>query len=133
MEMTPQTILILAIIGIFAGVLSGFVGVGGGVIIVPALVFFLGISQHTAQGTSLFVLSMPVVLFAVINYWKSGNVEWKYGLVIAATFLIGAYIGSKLSLKLSHGMVKLIFGVFLAYVSFRLILSGYTSISSNES
>ncbi|MEN9987470.1 MAG: hypothetical protein RLZZ585_509 [Bacteroidota bacterium] len=133
MEMTPQTILILAIIGIFAGVLSGFVGVGGGVIIVPALVFFLGISQHTAQGTSLFVLSMPVVLFAVINYWKSGNVEWKYGLVIAATFLIGAYIGSKLSLKLSPGMVKLIFGVFLAYVSFRLILSGYTSISSNES
>ena len=131
--MTPQTILILAIIGVFAGVLSGFVGVGGGVIIVPALVFFLGISQHTAQGTSLFVLSMPVVLFAVINYWKSGNIEWKYGLVIAATFLIGAYVGSKLSLKLSPGMVKLIFGVFLAYVSFRLILSGYSSISSNES
>ena len=133
MEMTPQTILILAIIGVFAGVLSGFVGVGGGVIIVPALVFFLGLSQHTAQGTSLFVLSMPVVLFAVINYWKSGNIEWKYVLVIAATFLIGAYVGSKLSLKLSPGMVKLIFGVFLAYVSFRLILSGYSSISSNES
>ena len=133
MEMTPQTILILAIIGVFAGVLSGFVGVGGGVIIVPALVFFLGLSQHTAQGTSLFVLSMPVVLFAVINYWKSGNIEWKYGLVIAAAFLIGAYVGSKLSLKLSPGMVKLIFGVFLAYVSFRLILSGYSSISSNES
>lgn len=131
--MTPQTILILAIIGVFAGVLSGFVGVGGGVIIVPALVFFLGLSQHTAQGTSLFVLSMPVVLFAVINYWKSGNIEWKYGLVIAATFMIGAYVGSKLSLKLSPGMVKLIFGVFLAYVSFRLILSGYSSISSNES
>jgi uncharacterized membrane protein YfcA len=131
--MTPQTILILAIIGIFAGILSGFVGVGGGVIIVPALVFFLGLSQHTAQGTSLFVLSMPVVLLAVINYSKSGNIEWKFGLVIAATFLIGAYVGSKLSLKLSPGMVKLIFGFFLAYVSFRLILSGYSSISSNES
>ena len=110
--MTIQTIIILAIIGIFAGILSGFVGVGGGVIIVP---------------------SMPVVIFAVMNYWKSGNIEWKYGLVIAATFLIGAYVGSKLSLKLSPGMVKLIFGVFLAYVSFRLILSGYSSISSNES
>ena len=133
MEMTPQTILILAIIGIFAGILSGFVGVGGGVIIVPALVFFLGLSQHTAQGTSLFVLSMPVVILALINYWKSGNVEWKFGLVIAATFLIGGFIGSKLSLKLSPGLVKLIFGVFLAYVSFRLILSGYSSISSNES
>ena len=131
--MTIQTVIILAIIGIFAGILSGFVGVGGGVIIVPALVFFLGLSQHTAQGPSLFVLSMPVVIFAVMNYWKSGNIEWKYGLVIAATFLIGAYVGSKLSLKLSPGMVKLIFGVFLAYVSFRLILSGYSSISSNES
>ena len=121
MEMTPQTILILAIIGIFAGILSGFVGVGGGVIIVPALVFFLGLSQHTAQGTSLFVLSMPVVILALINYWKSGNVEWKYGLVIAATFLIGGFIGSKLSLKLSPGLVKLIFGVFLAYVSINLV------------
>lgn len=131
--MTAQTILILGLIGVFAGILSGFVGVGGGVIIVPALVFFLGLSQQTAQGTSLFVLAMPVVILAVINYWKSGNVEWKYGLVIAATFLIGAYVGSKLSLKLSPGMVKLIFGIFLAYVSFRLILSGYSSVSSNES
>ena len=131
--MTLQTILILSIIGLFAGILSGFVGVGGGVIIVPALVFFLGLTQHEAQGTSLFVLMMPVVALAVLNYWKAGNVNWKFALIIATTFLVGAFIGSKLSLRLSPGLVKLIFGIFMAYVSFKLIVSGYTSINSNES
>lgn len=131
--MTMQTILILSIIGLFAGILSGFVGVGGGVIIVPALVFFLGLTQHEAQGTSLFVLMMPVVALAVLNYWKAGNVNWKFALIIATTFLVGGFIGSKLSLRLSPGLVKLIFGIFMAYVSFKLIVSGYTSINSNES
>jgi uncharacterized protein len=126
--MTQQTIIALTMIGMFAGMLSGFVGVGGGVIIVPALVFFLGLSQHEAQGTSLFVLMMPVVFLAVMNYWKTGNVNWKYGLIIATTFFVGAYFGSKLSLKLSTGMVKLIFGVFMMYVSIRLISSGYQSV-----
>jgi len=115
-----------------AGILSGFVGIGGGVIIVPALVFALGLSQHEAQGTSLFVLMMPVVLLSVINYWKAGNVNWKFGLLIAVAFVIGGYIGSKLSLKLSPGIVKLIFGVIMAFLSFRLILSGYNAVS-NES
>ena len=98
--MSPQTIMYLALIGLMAGVLSGFVGVGGGIIIVPALVFLLGTTQHQAQGTSLFVLSMPVVLFGLIQYWKSGNVNWKFGLVIALFFLFGAWVGSKLSLKM---------------------------------
>jgi uncharacterized membrane protein YfcA len=130
--MTIQTIIILVLIGLFAGILSGFVGVGGGIIIVPALVFFLGLTQHQAQGTSLFVLSMPVVIFAVINYWKTDNVNWKFGLIVASTFVIGAFLGSKLSLKLSPGMVKLVFGLLLAYVSIRLIMSGYTAVNSNE-
>ncbi|NBU46055.1 MAG: sulfite exporter TauE/SafE family protein [Flavobacteriales bacterium] len=95
--MNPQTIMYLSMIGLMAGVLSGFVGVGGGIIIVPALVFLLGTTQHEAQGTSLFVLSMPVVFFGLLQYWKTGNVNWKFGLVIALTFLIGAWIGSKLS------------------------------------
>lgn len=129
--MTIQTVLILFSIGISAGLLSGFVGVGGGIIIVPALVFLVGLSQHEAQGTSLFILSMPVVLLGVMNYWKSGDVNWKYGLVIALTFFIGAYFGSKLSLKLQPGMVKFLFGLLMAVVSVKLILSGYTSITSN--
>ena len=129
--MTVQTILIRFSIGISAGILSGFVGVGGGIIIVPALVFAVGLSQHEAQGTSLFILSMPVVLLGVINYWKSGDVNWKYGLVVAFTFFVGAYFGSKLSLKLQPGLVKFIFGLLMAVVSIKLILSGYTSISSD--
>ena len=129
--MTFQTILILILIGFFAGALSGFVGVGGGVIIVPALVFFMGLSQHTAQGTSLFVLSLPVVVLAVMNYWKSGHVNWHYGLIIATTFVIGGFVGSKLSLKLSSGMLKLIFGIIMAYISFKLVVSGFNSVRND--
>lgn len=131
--MTTQTILILITIGLLAGILSGFVGVGGGIVIVPGLVYMLGFSQHQAQGTSLFILSMPVVILAMMNYWKSGNVNWKFGLVIAATFILGGFIGSKLALKISPGLVKFLFGILMAYVSFRLIVSGYQSFSSDES
>ena len=121
--MTNSTLLILLSIGLGAGILSGFVGIGGGVVIVPALVFLLGLSQHEAQGTSLFVLVMPVVFLALTNYWKTGNVNWKYGLIIAIAFIIGGYFGSKLSLKLSPQIVKLVFGLLMAYVSFQLIFS----------
>jgi len=130
--MSLQTILLLTIIGLAAGVLSGMVGIGGGVIIVPALVFILGLTQHQAQGTSLFVLSMPVLVLAVFNYWRTGNVNWRFGLIIASTFVIGAFLGSKLPLRLPEAWVKLIFGLLMAYVSFQLILAGYTGIQKNE-
>ena len=130
--MTVQTILMLSSIGIFAGVLSGFVGVGGGIIIVPGLVFLLGLTQHEAQGTSLFVLAMPVVWLGLINYWKDGNVQWKFGLIVAITFFVGAYFGSKISLKLNPNVVKFIFGILMALVSIKLILSGYQSIVTND-
>ena len=130
--MTVQTILMLSSIGIFAGILSGFVGVGGGIIIVPGLVFLLGLTQHEAQGTSLFVLAMPVVWLGLMNYWKDGNVLWKFGLIVALTFFVGAYFGSKLSLKLNPNLVNLLFGILMALVSIKLILSGYQSIVSND-
>ena len=130
--MSLQTILLLTIIGLAAGVLSGMVGIGGGVIIVPALVFILGLTQHQAQGTSLFVLSMPVLVLAVFNYWRTGNVNWRFGLIIASTFVIGAFLGSKLTLRLPEAWVKLIFGLLMAYVSFQLILAGYTGIQKND-
>ena len=126
--MTTQTIIILGLIGISAGILSGFVGIGGGIVIVPALIYFLNFTQHQAQGTSLFVLVLPVVALAMMNYWKTDNVNWKFGLLIASTFIIGGYFGSKLALKLSPGMVKFIFGLIMAYVSFKMIVSGYNSI-----
>jgi uncharacterized membrane protein YfcA len=130
--MPTSTFLILISIGLFAGILSGFVGIGGGVVIVPALVFFLGLTQHQAQGTSLFVLVMPVVALALMNYWKTNNVNWQFGLVIATTFIIGGYFGSKLSLKISPSIVKLVFGVLMAYVSFRLIMSGFNSLKNEN-
>ena len=128
--MDTQTILILVVIGILAGILSGFVGVGGGVIIVPALVYALSMSQHEAQGTSLFILLLPVGILAVNNYWKTGNINWKFGLIVGITFVLGGYIGSKIALRISPAIVKLIFGVIMAYVSFRMILSGYNSLTN---
>ena len=130
--MSLQTILLLTLICLAAGILSGMVGIGGGVVIVPALVFLLGLSQHQAQGTSLFVLSMPVLVFAVFNYWRTGNINWRFGLVIASTFIIGAFLGSKLTLRLPEAWVKLIFGLLMAYVSIQLILAGYQGIKQDE-
>jgi len=127
-----QTILILILIGLCAGILSGFVGVGGGVIIVPALIYFMSMSQMEAQGTSLFVLLLPVGILAVINYSKHGTINWKFGLIIALTFIVGGYFGSKIALKINPAYVKLIFGVLMAYVSFRMIMSGINTFSDES-
>lgn len=129
--MSTQTVLILVSIGLLSGILSGFVGVGGGIIIVPALIYSLGMSQYSAQGTSLFVLLLPVGVLAVNNYWKAGNINWKFGMIIAITFIVGGYIGSKLSLKISPSLVKLFFGIIMAYASFRFIMSGYNGLSND--
>lgn len=123
--MTTGLVITLLLIGLVAGMLSGFVGVGGGVIIVPALVYILGLTQHQAQGTSLLIMLPPVGILAVMNYYKAGNINWMYGLIIATAFILGGYFGSKLSLKLSPGLVKLSFGILMAYVSIMMIWSGY--------
>lgn len=112
--------------------LSGFVGVGGGVIIVPALVFFLGLSQHNAQGTSLFILLLPVGILAVMNYWKADQVNWKYGIIVSIAFVLGGYLGSKLSLKMSPHLVKFVFGLFMVVVSAKLIYSGYIGLTNEK-
>lgn len=127
--MSTSTLIILLSIGFIGGMLSGVVGIGGGIVIVPALVFLLGLSQHEAQGTSLFVLSMPVVSLALWNYWKNSYVNWTYGLVIAAIFLIGGFVGSKLALKLSPGMLRLLFGMIMAYVAIQLVTSGIKMVN----
>ncbi|MCE3277936.1 MAG: putative transrane protein of unknown function [Bacteroidetes bacterium] len=116
------TIMILLCVGLLAGVLSGMVGVGGGIIIVPALVYFLSMTQHQAQGTSLAVLLLPVGIFAVFNYYKAGYVDIKSTLIIASTFLIGGLIGSKIAIAIDQNTVKKIFGVILLLVAFKMIL-----------
>ncbi len=130
--MSAQTILILVLIGISSGILSGFVGVGGGIIIVPALVFFLGMTQFQAQGTSLFVLLLPVGILAVMNYWKHGHINWVYGTIVAISFVVGGYLGSRMSLKLSPYLVQFIFGIVMALISIKLIISGYNSWSNER-
>ncbi len=121
MTFDGQTIGLLVIVGLLAGMLSGFVGVGGGIIMVPAMVWLLGYSQHQAQGTSLAVLMFPVVLLAVRNYYRAGMIDLKVVLVIALAFVLGGYFGSKWSLALPMGTVQKIFGVVMLAASMKLI------------
>ena len=114
-------IIILIIIGVAAGVLSGLFGVGGGIIIVPALVFFVGMSQHTAQGTSLGLMLLPIGILAAMNYFKSGNLDIRAGLIIAIAFIIGGYFGSKMALGIEDVTLKKVFGVMMLVVSIKLI------------
>ena len=116
------TLLILLGIGLFAGALSGLVGVGGGIVMVPALVMLLGFSQNQAQGTSLASLLIPIgLLFSVINYHKSGNVNLGYAVIIALAFMVGSYFGSSLALKLDQVWLKRIFGLLLVAVSIKYL------------
>ncbi|MFY8097399.1 MAG: sulfite exporter TauE/SafE family protein [Flavobacterium sp.] len=120
--MTLQTILSLLIIGILAGVLSGLVGVGGGVIMVPLMVLFFGMSQHQAQGTSLAVLAVPVTAVAVYNYYQEGHINVKFALIIAVFFVIGSILGSKVAINLDQKMLKKIFGVVLLIIAGKMLL-----------
>ena len=130
--MSIQTLLILVLVGVSSGILSGFVGVGGGIIIVPSLVFLLGMTQHQAQGTSLFILLLPVGVLAVWNYMKAGHINWTYGIIVALTFVVGGYIGSRLSLKMSPHSVKFIFGIIMILISLKLIVSGYNGMTNER-
>jgi uncharacterized protein len=129
--MEINTLLILVGIGICAGILSGFVGVGGGMIIVPALIYFLGFSQFQAQGTSLAIMIPPIGILAVMNYYKAGNVNINFALVIAITFIVGGFIGSKLALRLPENKVKLIFGILMLYASVRMIWKAWGNLASD--
>ena len=119
--MTSMEILILIAIGIAAGVLSGMFGVGGGIIIVPALVYFMHMTQHEAQGTSLGLMLLPIGILAAYNYYQKGNLDIKAGLIIAAAFVVGGYFGSKLSLGINQDMLKKIFGFLMMAVAVKLI------------
>jgi uncharacterized membrane protein YfcA len=118
--MDINTLVILMAIGLFAGIASGFVGIGGGMIIVPALVFGLGMSQHMAQGTSLAIMIPPIGILAVVSYYKAGAVNLQFAAAIAFTFILGAWIGSKWSLKMNPAVVRAIFAVFMLYAAVRL-------------
>jgi len=119
--MTIQTIVLLVVVGLLAGILSGLVGLGGGVIIVPALVFLLGFSQHQATGTSLGILLLPAGIFAVINYYQKGLIDVRVVLLIFVGFLAGGWLGSKISLSLNETVLKKIFAVVLLLIAGKVL------------
>jgi|TARA_B110000046_G_C12723676_1_gene285653 uncharacterized membrane protein YfcA len=121
MKMTLITFFILVFIGLSAGVLSGLVGVGGGILMVPMYVLFLGLSQHNAQGLSLAVMLPPVTFLAVYNYHKAGEVDWKLALVVSAFFVIGGLFGSKIALKIDQLTLKRIFGGLMLIAAIKLM------------
>jgi uncharacterized protein len=127
--MNLMTIIILVLIGLMAGVFGGLFGVGGAIIMIPALVWFLGADQHLAQGTSLAVMLPPIGLFAAYNYYKAGQVNIWYALIIAATFMIGGYFGSKIALNLPEHMMKKIFGLFLMLYALKLIFTRQSGVA----
>jgi len=119
--MSVQTIVLLVIVGLLAGMLSGLVGLGGGVIIVPALVYLLGFTQHNAQGTSLGILLLPAGIFAVLNYYKKGYIDLKVVLLLFVGFLVGGYLGSKISLSLPEAALKKVFACALLLIAAKVL------------
>ncbi len=119
--MDTQTILILILVGIAAGMLSGLVGVGGGIIIVPSLVYFIGFSQKTAQGTSLGMILLPVGIISVLQYYKQGHMDLKVVGILALGFLAGSYYGSKIALSLPEYTVKKIFAVLMLLIAVKML------------
>jgi uncharacterized membrane protein YfcA len=120
-HMDISMIIGLLLIGFAAGILGGMVGVGGGLIVVPALVFFFGFSQHQAQGTSLGLLVLPVALLGMMNYYKAGYVDFKVVGLLALSFFVGSYYGSKWSLSIPQETVKKFFAILLFYTAFKMI------------
>lgn len=122
MKMATSMLLTLLVIGIITGVMAGMLGIGGAIIMIPALVFFMGFSQQMAQGTSLAVMLPPVGIIAAYNYYKAGQVNIKFAIILAVCFLVGSYFGSKLALNLPEPVLKKIFGVLLLLVAAKMLL-----------
>jgi uncharacterized protein len=123
MKMSTSMLLILIGIGIITGIMAGMLGIGGAIIMIPALVFLLGISQQMAQGTSLAVMLPPIGILAAYNYYKAGQVNINFAIVLAIAFLVGSYFGSKLALNLPEPVLKKIFGVLLLLVAAKMLIS----------
>lgn len=116
-----STILVLLAIGLVAGYLSGLIGIGGGIIVVPALVYILAVDQKTAQGTTLFMFMLPIAILSVFNYYRAGYVDFKSAAIIAITFLVGSYFGSKTAIAIDTKLVKQIFAVCIILIGIKML------------
>ncbi|MDP1995450.1 MAG: sulfite exporter TauE/SafE family protein [Ignavibacteria bacterium] len=115
-------IAIYLIVGLAAGIMSGFLGIGGGIIIIPALTMILGFSQQQAQGTSLALLLPPIGILAVMNYYKAGSVNLKAAAFMALTFIIASYFSSKIAVQVPEQMLKKVFATFLLFYAIKLFM-----------
>ena len=114
---------LLILLGIFTGTCSGVFGIGGGVVLVPALVLLMGLGQHAANGTSLVAMLLPTGMLGAIEYYRSGKIgteHIKIGLLIAFGMLIGAALGSKYATSISEASLRKAFAVFLGFIAIRL-------------
>ncbi len=116
-----NTVLVLLAVGLVAGFLSGLIGIGGGIIIVPVLVYLLAVDQKTAQGTTLFMFMLPVGVLGVFNYYKAGHVDFKYAAVMAITFVVGSYFGSKSAITIDTKLVKQIFAIVIILIGIKML------------
>ena len=135
--MDITTFITLSLIGLTAGIASGYIGIGGGIIIIPALIYFLKLDQYQAQGVSLALMLPPIGVLAFYNYYQTGafnmiiqNIDYKnlllyYSLIMAIFFILGGWIGSKLTFNTPIHIVQLIFGVCMLYASIKMIINGY--------
>ena len=130
--MSAITILILIIIGLAAGILSGLVGVGGGLIIVPALVYFLSFSQKSAQGTSLGILLLPVGILAVMQYYQKGYIDIKVVLIVSLGFVFGGFFGSKFAVALPVATIKKAFAIMMLITALKMLFIDKPSNEKDE-
>lgn len=115
-------ILTLVLVGLAAGVLAGLFGIGGGVLIVPALVYFAGMPIKTATGTSLGALLLPVGLLGAMTYWKAGHIDVRASLIVAAGLFFGALIGARFALSMQTMVLQRAFALFLVAVAIRMFI-----------
>ncbi len=118
-----ETLPLLLIIGLTAGILSGIIGIGGGIIIIPALVFLLHFSQKSAQGTTLALMVPPIGLLAAWSYYKEGFVDIRAAVIICLGFIIGSFFGAKISIELPQEVLKKIFSLILIFVAIKMLFS----------
>jgi hypothetical protein len=111
------------LLGLVAGIFSGIFGIGGGTILIPALVFLFGLTQHQAQGTTLAIMVPPIGLLAALRYYYSGNVKLGMAAFICVGFFIGGLVGAQFVQNVSDPLLKKLFGIFLLFISLRMILT----------
>ena len=121
--MNYTQLIILVLIGLVAGFSSGLLGIGGAIILIPGLVFLIGINQQMAQGTSLAVLLFPVGIVATFKYYKHGFVNWQIALILIVTFVIGTYFGSSLAVNVPEKILKKIFAILLLLVGVKMFFT----------